>query len=93
MLVGAVGIGIENGARAGAIEYSRNAGHAVMPRIGVKRYALHIDLGIQLALSEARQRLDQFLDALNRLQRIGQNNALALDANALGPAGTLDQRN
>jgi hypothetical protein len=91
VLVGALGVRFEHGARPGAVDRRRHAGLAVEPHVGVERRARDRDRFAEHRLAVPLQRRDEAGVAGQRLQRAGEQQPLDLDRDA-GPArrGVLD---
>jgi hypothetical protein len=92
VLVGAVGVGVQDRARTGAIEHGRDAARCIVARVGIERHAGFLDRNAENFLGVALQRRDETLGALHRLERLGEHDALRFDADALALAGFHDER-
>src|SRR5690606_13679785 len=78
-------------ARASAIENDGNLLFRVVARVGVERDARGFDLNTEDLARVALDRGHEPLDALQRLERLGKQDALHIDLDALPRTGLLDE--
>ena len=92
MLIGAVGVGLEDRARAGTVEDGRYAGGGVVARVGIERHPGWPDGDAEDLAGVSLDRAHQPARLRQRPQRLGKQDSSALNRDARRHrGGTLDQ--